>query len=162
MSSYPGQSLRRQAAQEELHDPNFLSLDNPWRVKPHDHLEYKKDGVQEGVFKKLRLGKYEIDARLDLHQHTVKEARKAVFEFINDCSEHELRTVLIVHGRGLRSDPPAIIKSYVNTWLREMEQILAFHTAQRIHGGSGAVYVVLRKSERQKLENRERHAKRQS
>lgn len=156
----PGQELRRDAAQAELSDPNFLSLDNPKRVEPYDHLEFKRSGVQEGVFKKMRLGKYEIEARLDLHQHTVKEARKSVFEFINDCSEHELRSLLIVHGRGLRSDPPAIIKSYVNTWLREMDQVLAFHTAQKFHGGTAALYVVLRKSEMKKLENRELHSRR--
>ncbi|MCW7551470.1 DNA endonuclease SmrA [Endozoicomonas gorgoniicola] len=158
----PGQRQRRHAAQQELSDPNFLSLDNPRWVKPHDHLEYKKSGVQTGVFKKLRLAKYDNEARLDLYQHTVKEARAAIFQFINDCTEHELRNVLIVHGRGHNSSPPAKMKSYVNTWLREFDQVLSFHTALREHGGSGAVYVSLRKSEREKLENRERHAKRQS
>ncbi|MGI9281937.1 MAG: DNA endonuclease SmrA [Endozoicomonas sp.] len=156
----PGQALRRKAAQAELNDPNFLSLDNPKRVQPYDHLAYKRSGVQEGVFKKLRLGKYDIEARLDLHNHTAAEARKAVFEFINDCQQHELRSLIINHGRGLNSNPPAIIKSYVNTWLREMDQVLCFHTALKFHGGSAALYVVLRKSEREKLENRERHAKR--
>ena len=156
----PGQEERRSAAQQELSDPNFLSLDNPKWVKPHDHLMYKRSGVQEGVFKKLRLARYDSEARLDLHQHTIKEARAALFQFINDCTEHELRNVLIVHGRGHNSSPPAKMKSYVNTWLREFDQVLSFHTAQREHGGSGALYVSLRKSERKKLENRERHARR--
>ena len=77
----PGQEIRRSSAQQELNDPNFLSLDNPKRVQPFDHLEYKKSGVQEGVFKKMRLGKYEIEARLDLHGHSAKEARKACIQF---------------------------------------------------------------------------------
>ena len=36
-------------------------------VKPNDIVSYKRPGVQEGVFRKLRLGKYSIEGRLDLH-----------------------------------------------------------------------------------------------
>lgn len=156
----PGQQARKSAAQETFTDPNFLSLLNPRMVKPHDFLVWKREGVQEGVFKKLRLGKYELEARLDLHQKSAREAREEVFNFINDCREHELRTVLIAHGRGERSTPPARLKSYLNTWLPQLEAVLAFHSALKIHGGTGALYVLLRKSEREKLENRERHARR--
>ena len=156
----PGQQQRREAAQQELHDPNFLSLENPVRVKPHDMLVWKRDGVQEGVFKKLRLGKYPVDARLDLHLKTAKEARIEVFQFINDCRRFDLRTILLVHGRGEQSHPPAKLKSYVFTWLPQFEEVLAFHSAQREHGGNGAVYVLLRKSEEKKQENRERHLRR--
>ncbi len=129
-------------------------------VQPHDFLVWKRSGVQEGVFKKLRLGKYDIEARLDLHQKTAREARDEFYQFINDCREHELRTVLIFHGRGEKSNPPAKLKSYIFTWLQQMNAVLGFHTALKIHGGTGATYVLLRKSEREKLENRERHAKR--
>lgn len=158
----PGQEIRRAAAEDIFTDLNFLSLLNPKMVKPHDFLVWKRDGVQEGVFKKLRLGKYDLEARLDLHHKSAREARDQVFQFINDCREHELRTVLIAHGRGEKSTPPAILKSYLNTWLPQMEAVLAFHSALKIHGGSGALYVMIRKSEREKLENRERHAKRSS
>ncbi len=158
----PGQEIRKAAAEDTFTDPNFLSLLNPKMVKPHDFLVWKRDGVQEGVFKKLRLGKYDIEARLDLHHKTAREARDHVFQFINDCREHELRTVLIAHGRGEKSTPPAMLKSYLYTWLPQMEAVLAFHSALKVHGGSGALYVMIRKSEREKLENRERHAKRGS
>ncbi|WP_422463059.1 MULTISPECIES: DNA endonuclease SmrA [unclassified Endozoicomonas] len=156
----PGQEIRKAAAEDTFTDPNFLSLLNPKMVKPHDFLVWKRDGVQEGVFKKLRLGKYDIEARLDLHHKTAREAREQVFQFINDCREHELRTVLIAHGRGEKSSPPALLKSYLYNWLPQMEAVLAFHSALKVHGGSGALYVMIRKSEREKLENRERHAKR--
>ena len=53
----PGQAIRRAAAEEDLADPNFLALENPKSVKPFDILSWKKDGVQEGVFKKLRARK---------------------------------------------------------------------------------------------------------
>lgn len=156
----PGQEVRKAAAQDTFTDPNFLSLLNPQMVKPHDFLVWKRDGVQEGVFKKLRLGKYQIDARLDLHHKSTREARSLIFQFIHDCQELGLRTVLVAHGRGEKSTPPALLKSYLFTWLPQLEAVLALHSAQKIHGGSGALYLLLRKSEREKMENRERHAKR--
>ncbi|MGR5488606.1 Smr/MutS family protein, partial [Vibrio alfacsensis] len=70
--------------------------------------------------------------------------------------------VLIVHGRGERSNPPALMKSYLAHWLTQIKDVQCVHSAQRFHGGSGAVYVMLRKSQEKKLENRERHQKRTS
>jgi len=48
----------------------------------------------------------------------------------------------------------------VNKWLRELEPVMAFHSAQRHHGGTGAVYIMLRKNAEQKQLNRERHQRR--
>ncbi|MCG7533813.1 DNA endonuclease SmrA [Pseudoalteromonas sp. OOF1S-7] len=156
------QLARREAAeQEQDFDPNFLSTEYVDLLDPHDLLSYKKDGVQQGVFKNLRLGKYQIDATLDLHGKPFREARKSLFDFIIDCHQRNIRVLLIRHGVGLKSKPfPAILKSYCNKWLQEMPQILAFHSALSCHGGNGSTYVLLKKSEEKKVENRERHAKR--
>ena len=113
----PGQELRKQAAAEELVDPNPLSMELRKRVQPHDFLFWKEPGVQEGVWKKLRLGKYTMEARLDLHLMTVKEARQALHEFLNDCRENDIRTILICHGRGEQSQQKATMKSYTRQWL---------------------------------------------
>ncbi len=158
-SHSPGLAARRAAAQaESKSDNNFLSsAEYIPPVKPWDELSYKRDGVQHGVFKNLRLGKYQIDARLDLHRHSVEQARKAVFEFIQDARELDIRCVLISHGKGEGREKPALLKSCVNYWLREFEPVLAFHSAQKHHGGTGATYVLLRKSQKKSDENRERH-----
>lgn len=42
----------------------YLTLDNAPMLKPDDVLHFRRDGVQEGVYRKLRLGKYPIQARL--------------------------------------------------------------------------------------------------
>ncbi|NOU50622.1 DNA endonuclease SmrA [Pseudoalteromonas sp. JBTF-M23] len=153
---------KRRAAQQEIDfDANFLSTEYVDLVDPHDLLAYKKSGVQEGVYKNLRLGKYQIDATLDLHGKTFHQARSALFEFVLDCQQRNIRVLLVRHGIGLKSKPfPAILKSYINKWLQEMPQVLAFHSALNCHGGSAATYVLLKKSDEKKLENRELHAKR--
>ncbi|PSU43651.1 DNA endonuclease SmrA [Photobacterium frigidiphilum] len=155
--------LARQIAAQTLteSDPEYLSLDNVIMRKPEDIIEFKRDGVQEGVFKKLRLGKYEIQARLDLHRKTLKQARDEILQFLKQCQRMDIRTAVIIHGKGERSDPPAMMKSHVATWLEQISDIMCFHSALRQHGGNGATYVMLKKSPAKKLDNREKHQKRQ-
>lgn len=151
---------RESAVSVAEHDLDALSILTAPMLKPDDLLEFKRDGVQDGVYRKLRLGKYPIQARLDLHRKTLKEARCAVTQFIRQCMALDIRTMLIVHGRGERSTPPALMKSYVSHWLTQISEVQCAHSAQKMHGGSGAVYVLLRKSAEKKAENRERHQKR--
>ncbi|MFT6287774.1 MAG: DNA-nicking Smr family endonuclease [Halieaceae bacterium] len=151
---------RRQAAVASL-----AADGNPLReegVEPLDHwfvLEFKRPGIQNGVYRKLKQGRYEMEARLDLHQMTVKQARNELFSFIQESHHLGLRSILLVHGKG-QSRPDqersSILKGCANQWLRELDVVQAFHSAQVRHGGTGAVYCLLRKSEEKKRENRER------
>lgn len=148
---------RRQAATAEIEkDTNHLSDDYVHMVKPYDILAFRRNGLQDGVFKKFRLGKYAIDARLDLHKKTVEQARSDVFQFIEDAMKYDLRNLMILHGKGEKEATPALLKSWVNKWLPQLDDVLAFHSCQPQHGGTGAVYVMLRKSEKSKQETRER------
>ncbi|MDA8659802.1 DNA endonuclease SmrA [Luminiphilus sp.] len=125
-------------------------------------LAFKRPGIQHGVYKKLRQGRYDIDARLDLHRLSVKQARVDVHSFIQEAMQYGLRTVLILHGKGQRKteqEKTAVLKGYVNRWLQDLEEVQAFHSAQPVHGGTGAVYVLLRKNLQKKRENRERFLK---
>lgn len=154
----PGQLRRRQQAALELGlDINHLSSEPPMTVGPHDPLEFRRDGVQTQVFRKLKQGSYAIETRLDLHRLYVEQAREAVFDFIHDCIAHDVRTALITHGKGERSETPAKLKNCVAHWLKHLEPVQAFVSAQPQHGGVGAVYVMLRKSERAKLANALKH-----
>ncbi len=152
---------RRAAAVAEIKaKQNFLSGEYIEPVDPHAILAFKRDGVQDGVYRNLRLGKYPVDARLDLHQMTVEQARAAVFQFVRDCMAHDVRCTLITHGKGEGREHPALLKSCIAHWLPQFAEILAFHSAQPRHGAGGATYVLLRKSDRKKLENWEVHHKR--
>lgn len=151
-------SARRLAAEKhaEKEAAGFSSMIEVPQVGPQDILGFKRPGIQDGVYRKLRLGRYEIEARLDLHRRTLEQANKEVLRFVQDCKSHDIRTVLILPGKGDRSLTPAILKSHLVYWLKEIEDVQAFHTAQLQHGGSGAFYVLLRKSERLKQLTRER------
>jgi DNA-nicking Smr family endonuclease len=156
-------SKRRQAATHSLSlGDNHLSDDG---VSPLDAwyvLEFKRPGIQNGVYRKLRLGHYDIEARLDLHRFTVVEARTEIWSFFKEAANLGLRTLLITHGKGFgnkKKSGSGVLKGYVNRWLRDIEDVQAFHSAQPQHGGTGSVYVLLRKSEDKKRENRERFMK---
>ena len=137
-------------------DDNYLVAEG---IEPLDRyyiLDFKRPGIQNGVYRKLKQGKYEAEATLDLHRLTVQQARKEVFEFIGDAEGFGLRTVLVIHGKGGGKVEQAggVLKAYVNRWLQDIPQVQAFHSATKRHGSTGSVYVLLRKSEAQKKENR--------
>ncbi|MGY5452726.1 DNA endonuclease SmrA [Agarivorans sp. MS3-6] len=152
---------RQQAAQQAAAtSQDYLSLENVVLLHPDDVVDFKKSGLQYGVHKKLRLGKYEIQAKLDLHKFRLEQARNEIVSFIQQCQQLNIRSALIITGKGHNSQPPALLKSYVSQWLPQIDAVLAIHSAQAMHGGTGAIYVLLKKSEQQKLDNRERHARR--
>jgi DNA-nicking Smr family endonuclease len=154
---------RRQAAvQAPVADRNILKEGGIEPLDPWYVLEFKRPGVQNGVFRKLKQGRYESEARLDLHRLSAERARRELFDFVEESHEMGLRTVLIIHGKGqsgAERERSSILKGCTNHWLRELQTVQAFHSAQPRHGGTGAVYVLLRKSEEKKRENRERFTK---
>jgi DNA-nicking Smr family endonuclease len=154
----PNKSIRRQLAAGA---PEGLSLAPLEWLHPADPIGWKRDGVQEGVFRNLRLGRYSTDACLNLQHCTLAQARDEVAGFVRQSAELNIRCVLIQQGRARRSDEHANqLKTYLNQWLPELEQVMAFHSAPSHHGGTGAVYLMLRKSEQARQENREKHQKR--
>ena len=81
--------LARRLAAQTLANNNidYLSLDTAKMVKPDDMIEFKRDGVQQAVFKKMRQGKYDIHARLDLHKKTLSQARDEVLAFLKQSQQ---------------------------------------------------------------------------
>lgn len=145
---------RQMAVTIEQKSTNHLSDEIIDLVEPLDGLEYRSNGVSLGVFRNLKRGQYPIDARLDLHRMKMLAAREAVYRFIQDCQRFDTRSAIILHGKGELSEPKAFLKSCVNTWLKQIPEVIAFHSAQKHHGGVGALYVLIKKSDRLKLENK--------
>lgn len=114
-------------------------------MQPGDSLSYVKSGIQKNVFRKLKRGQYSIEAELDLHGLTRLESQQQLNEFVNECREHGIRCVRIIHGKGYgSSNQGPVIKPLVNQWLQRRDEILAFCSARPADGGTGAVYVLLK------------------
>ena len=83
---------------------------------------------------------------MDLHGSNQIEARNLLEEFINQSIESGKRLVLVVTGKGQKGE--GIIKNNIVSWLNTKElrnKILAVNHASNKHGGSGAVYILLKK-----------------
>ena len=140
---------------------NFLTTDFLEIIPLNTLLEFKREGLQTGVLDKLRLGKYMQEASLNVIRQPVEQCRQMLYAYMQEAKKDGLRNLLIVHGKGRDDKSHAnIVRSYLARWLVEFEEVQAFCSAMPHHGGSGACYVALKKSDQAKVENWERHAKR--
>jgi DNA-nicking Smr family endonuclease len=125
---------------ESLQDPDDFAL-----LETGDELRFRRPGVSEATLKRLRRGEFAVDAEIDLHGLTAVEARAAMKTFIEHAVARQMTCVRIVHGKGRRSGPRGpVLKNVVNVWLQRTNAVLAFGSPPPVHGGSGAVYVLLR------------------
>ena len=110
-----------------------------------DGLRYRRPEVGERTLRKLARGGFRVEAELDLHGYTVREAREVLREFLGDCDHFGWRCVRIIHGKGRGSGHRGPrLKASVDSWLRRLDAVAAFVSARQVDGGSGAVYVLLR------------------
>jgi DNA-nicking Smr family endonuclease len=148
----PHRRRRRPVPEQKLRDErevlaSLLSDDyEPADVETGEELLFARPGLQHAVIRKLRRGQYVVQAELDLHGDTVPVARERVARFLHDAQALRKRCVRIVHGKGKSSEGKLpVLKGKVNSWLRQKDEVLAFCSATRSDGGTGAVYVLLRK-----------------
>jgi DNA-nicking Smr family endonuclease len=119
---------------------------DPSELQPGDMLSYCRPGVQNKVFRKLRSGQYRIASELDLHGLNARQAKQSLLQFLHDIHPGYGECVRVIHGKGNRSDHRGpVIKTKVDHWLRQHDRVLAFHSARPVDGGTGAVYILLRR-----------------
>ena len=117
-------------------------------------------GVDGATALRLKRGKMEPDAKLDLHGLTEAQAHRALVTFVRGAHARELRLLLIVTGTGrpVPEDKPfdlelvarsrGVLRTMTPRWLAEPELarfVAKIEDAHRRHGGGGAFYVYLRK-----------------
>ncbi|MEB3766207.1 Smr/MutS family protein [Acinetobacter sp. MD2] len=142
------QTLAKRAAAEggtehEMTDiSDTQAILNP--VASQASLSYRIATLQHKVFEDLKAGKLRWFEAVDLHGCTVEQARAAVLEIIHMAKTENQNVIKIVHGKG----PEAILKTYVNGWLRQHRDVLAFVSAPENQGGTGAVLVLLKRAEK--------------
>jgi DNA-nicking Smr family endonuclease len=121
-------------------------------TETEEYVEGARLGLDPRLLSQLRRGEFSVQAHLDLHGMIQPAAKEAVTNFIVDAVRKGHRTVLVVHGRGLRSPGGLpVLKHAAAQWLSHGiagGYVLAFATARPNDGGAGAVYVLLRRDRR--------------
>ena len=141
-------TLAKRASAEGAFEVNDAELSdtqavlNP--VASQATLSYRIATLQHKVFEDLKAGNLRWFEAVDLHGCTVEEARTAVLQIIQIAKDENQNVIKIVHGKG----PEAILKTYVNGWLRQHRDVLAFVSAPEKQGGTGSVLVLLKRAEK--------------
>lgn len=105
-------------------------------------------GLDGRTMERLRRGRIRPDATLDLHGMTRDEARPALDGFLARAQKNGQRCVIVVTGRGLRSEGGGVLRAELPHWLNlplNRSRILGFAQAQPKDGGAGATYVLLKR-----------------
>ncbi|MBF2760025.1 MAG: Smr/MutS family protein [Ectothiorhodospiraceae bacterium AqS1] len=88
------------------------------------------------------------DITIDLHGMRLKDAERSLMRFLDDCSHKGKDCVLVIHGKGHGSPHNrTTIKANIGAWLSRHHAVLASHFALGKDGGTGACYVLLRRSD---------------
>lgn len=102
----------------------------------------------------LRRGQQGVEAVIDLHGLRQDEAHSALRGFLRLQQQRGARLVLVVTGKGIAGDvgygeERGILRRNVPHWLRLPDLrplVLGFDEAEQRHGGTGALYIRLRRS----------------
>lgn len=115
------------------------------KVSAEDPLYFHRGGLQQKILRDLRQGKLPIDAELDLHGYTLAQAEQQLLAFLSTAQQQRYRLVHIIHGKGHRGQAELpILKNMVHQYLQQIPLVLAYSSASRHQGGSGAVNVLLK------------------
>ena len=124
---------------------------SPWReenqasVKTNTILSYCSHAIPKKRLLQLKKGEIACDARLDLHGLSLDVACETLVYFIEAQVELGHRCVLVVHGKGSHHGETPVLKNQVNHLLQQVPSVLAFHSAPDRQGGTGALYVLLKR-----------------
>lgn len=109
-------------------------------------FSFSNSGLQRKILKNLRAGKLRIEAKLDLHRMVASDAHDATLHFIERSQQQNKRVLLIIHGKGnFSKDQKPVLKSFLLDWLSAHPAVLAVETARPADGGTGAVYVLIKR-----------------
>jgi DNA-nicking Smr family endonuclease len=102
----------------------------------------------------LRRGQQTVEAKIDLHGLRQDEAHSVLNGFLRREQRRGAKLVLVVTGKGgvgasLFGDERGVLRRMVPHWLGLPEMralVVGFEEAEQRHGGSGALYIRLRRS----------------
>lgn len=138
-------------AEPAFKEPSNSKVD---KLYQEDSLSFLAPGLQKNILQKMRKGYFGFDASIDLHGLTSEQAKHQLAQFLRLSEEEGCRCVHIIHGKGYRSaDNHPVLKNDINVWLRHYKSVQAFCSTPAKHGGTGAVFVLLKLSSKYAEEN---------
>jgi DNA-nicking Smr family endonuclease len=122
-------------------------------IRTTDKLPELKTGASPGLDKRmaarLKRGQLAIEGRIDLHGMTQDKAHRALEAFLGASQGAGKRCVLVITGKGLRpTGETGVLRNLVPRWMNAPAirgRVLSFCTAQPRDGGTGALYVLLKR-----------------
>lgn len=149
----PGRAARRateppaQRGAEQKSAPTPQILEKKPQPRPAPPLS----DLDHRTRTKLRRGRLEVDAKLDLHGLRQAEAQRALLDFLRRAQAAGARMAIVVTGKGSRSEEGGVLRRLVPMWLHAphlRDVVVSFGEASRHHGGEGALYVQIRRMDR--------------
>jgi DNA-nicking Smr family endonuclease len=141
------------AVQQQLDDQRVLleslsdEFDATTLLDVDDALSFRRPGIGIDVTRRLRKGDWSIQREIDLHGLRREEARETLSAFVRTACREGIRCIRVVHGKGLGSPGKMpVLKSKVQGWLIQKNEVLAFVQARADEGGAGALVVLLKPS----------------
>ncbi len=129
---------------------SLVDGDAPFKIADsEEELSGTAPGVSHETLLALRTGDFAFRRHIDLHGLRREEAKEALVGFVTTARREGERCVLVVTGRGKGSPSGvSVLREALPRWLSRAPlraHVLAFSTAQAVHGGPGAFYVLLRR-----------------
>ena len=147
-----GQHLANESSIQQPEQPEQGHYEQPYPlviqrwVEPDCALSFARAGVLQSAKQQLKQGRYRPEAQIDLHGSTLTEAAVQLSDFVSHAAQNQYRCILVIHGKGrLSADSKPVIKSAVASWLKKDKRILAYNSATGQDGGTGALYVLLKR-----------------
>jgi DNA-nicking Smr family endonuclease len=121
----------------------------PAPVRP-TRAEAIGETLDGGWDRRIRRGAVLPERTIDLHGHTLASAQAALDHALARALADDIRTLLVVTGKPPREGDTrrGLIRASIHDWLAHSghaRRIAAVRNAHPRHGGSGALYVILRR-----------------
>ena len=127
-----------------------LSIERKPFTLPADFRKGNYAGIDSSNARRLRKGRAEIEDIIDLHGMTQAEALVNLRQFIQQAALAGKRTILVITGKGRAGK--GVLRARVPEWLKEpplCQLVIAISNARPTDGGTGALYVRLKRRARQ-------------
>jgi DNA-nicking Smr family endonuclease len=154
---------KRASAEEVEEFENFVDLKKPAKsaktatsVAPEPKPAKKQPPALSNFDRRMKSriarGHVEIGAHIDLHGMTLERAHGRLEKFLHDAQDDGVGLALVITGKGrgksFSEGETGALRREVPMWLSEPRLralVIGFEEAAPAHGGSGALYVRIRR-----------------